>query len=53
MEFSEDTIIDCIDLDSLSKLQDTRAQTYLNQVIRTKLFDEHLFLERTFYVLEP
>ena len=53
MEFSEDTLIDCVDLDSLSKLNDVRAQSYLNEVYRSRLFDEHLFLERTYYVLEP
>ena len=52
MEFSDNTIIDCIDLDSLCQLKDMRAQAYLKEVHHTHLFDEHLFLERTFCVLD-
>lgn len=53
MNFTEDYVIECIDIDSLSRMPDAKAQEYLQEMQRTQSFNEHLFIERTFYVLEP
>ena len=52
MNFAEDYVLECIDMDSLAQLPDAKAQAYHQEMQRTRLFDEHLFIERTFYVLE-